>query len=841
MALDETKEKIAEEYGYNYKPSEDPNAASYKRFYSPYSYLEIQNNLFTDSPDYAKEIFPMGESDPVKLYDRIRADIKGDVSRLGEFNFLESVYGKGNVLNTYDDETFLVREGKGYGWVGVDPDEGIFNLSQIPEMSGEIITMAPAAFTMNPWIAGLLGIAGEGTKQIISSNIPGEEEVSLDERGEKLLLEGATSGVGQKVANGVIQFFNKLGVRNFITKNALKTLRSDDAFSKEFYKRGLELEKLIGPLTLAEKTGENTLRGIEDFLRTYYLTRGVSGELKSSQLNAAKNAIDKFLKQLSNASTDPIAIRKGTLGTNITKAYKNIFESLVETRRANADTNLAKLYNVVDEAGKPILDASGKAINIDPKLPVIDLTSVNKVFNDMMAEAKDYGDDTLYKALEKQVNILNDKAIGGKVPISFFQSKLHEFGAASAGTGSAFKDLDKAFQKLPAKRIFGALNKALDETISLLDEGKGFVKGDAIIDAQLAKNLKEFRTMYAADSEMIDALENSFVKDFIDPAGTKSSEAVFKRFQKLSPDELTYAFQLLDDAQKPELINQIKRGMIEDVFAQSKKVIEDLTMDTAKLSDGEIMKKLFDPLDFIKRLEASVGEENLKIMFKPGELDQIKNVVEYIQRVNFQNVSTKANVFDVVVSFLNPKQLLARSIGLTKMADILLSKNGRENLIKTIEALESGQAMSKLPKKTLGAIIDLTLDLNNQPYDYLGEYLNDKDVGALLPDQKEYEVFLDETKRKAERDELVIDPAARFPQVTPDNTYMQQSPTSIPNVPRGQGNVLTPIGDQASISGKINPQTLASLESVGMPLFQAKEGGLASLDMKKFKKPQVVA
>jgi hypothetical protein len=42
-------------------------------------------------------------------------------------------------------------------------------------------------------------------------------------------------------------------------------------------------------------------------------------------------------------------------------------------------------------------------------------------------------------------------------------------------------------------------------------------------------------------------------------------------------------------------------------------------------------------------------------------------------------------------------------------------------------------------------------------------------------------------------------------------------------------------------SQTINPNTLASLDAVGLPFFQAKEGGLASVDFKKFKKPQVVS
>ena len=36
----------------------------------------------------------------------------------------------------------------------------------------------------------------------------------------------------------------------------------------------------------------------------------------------------------------------------------------------------------------------------------------------------------------------------------------------------------------------------------------------------------------------------------------------------------------------------------------------------------------------------------------------------------------------------------------------------------------------------------------------------------------------------------------------------------------------------------INPNTLASLDAVGLPFFQAKDGGLASVDFKKFKKPR---
>jgi hypothetical protein len=75
----------------------------------------------------------------------------------------------------------------------------------------------------------------------------------------------------------------------------------------------------------------------------------------------------------------------------------------------------------------------------------------------------------------------------------------------------------------------------------------------------------------------------------------------------------------------------------------------------------------------------------------------------------------------------------------------------------------------------------------------------------------------------------------------------------VPVVERGSEEIpsIQPINipqvDFASLGGgqgggATNPQTMAGLESVGLPLFQAAEGGIVDLyESKKFKKPQVVA
>ena len=89
-------------------------------------------------------------------------------------------------------------------------------------------------------------------------------------------------------------------------------------------------------------------------------------------------------------------------------------------------------------------------------------------------------------------------------------------------------------------------------------------------------------------------------------------------------------------------------------------------------------------------------------------------------------------------------------------------------------------------------------------------------------------------------------------QMLNDVETINSAPKAEDQVSRGQGNIpfinpieipqvnLASLGAQGG--GATNPQTMASLQSVGLPLFQAAEGGIVDLyESKKFKKPQVVA
>ncbi len=104
--------------------------------------------------------------------------------------------------------------------------------------------------------------------------------------------------------------------------------------------------------------------------------------------------------------------------------------------------------------------------------------------------------------------------------------------------------------------------------------------------------------------------------------------------------------------------------------------------------------------------------------------------------------------------------------------------------------------------------------------------------------QGDSNIFLDELNNLEESTEDAL------PSTTPPSggtvTFTE------PQVQRGDTgtNIIEPLSvpqlNLASISGPTNQRTLAGLESVGLPFFSAKDGGIVDV-YKKFKRPQVVA
>ncbi len=784
----------------------------------PMNFIKLQDLLFEDELQRAK-LFPEGKSDQVSLFDRIRADLKGDVSPVGESNFLKEIFGEDNVI-ARNDGNFFIREAPGKTYVELNP-EG-FQMKDVAELSGEAVVIGPTMFTANPWLAGLYAIGGGTALQGIAETIPGETEVEAGDRLKKIAAEGVFGAGGQFGANVVIDFFSRFGVKNFIVNKALKALEKRGEKGKQFFERGEELQQNIGKLTFGEISGDAGLKSIEDFLRSYYLTRGATMDLADEQLNAAKNAILKFIQTSYNAANDPMAKRTGvSLGADIQKSFQSVLGSFIELRSSNA----AKLYGKT----KFITDATGKQVNISG-LPTIKVTEINKTLDEMKETAKLNQDDTLYKSLIKWQDNLNKKSRNGLIPYEVFNRQMSIFGKAAYGKGSAFKNLETAAQRQPAKELYGAYNRALNDTIDSFDKGLKIGGVDDAINAEVGSNLKIARDQYKADSELIDQLENSFIRDFIAPGASKTKAAVVSRFQNLQPEEIDYAFKLLKSTGNDDVIQDIKKSFVSDVFEDSLSAIKDLDLNQMSTAEvGRVIKKVFEPNKFLDNLTQKVGDDRLSVLFSEKELARLADITEYIQRVNFNNVKPKAAVLDIIISFINPKQALIRVAGLKKMTNLMFDPKGIDALKAALKALESDKPLNEVYRNIGGNLLNFYMLAETEPTDYLQKYL---DVAGQYYNLQQPSVQQKIQKSAIER----FSPEYKEEQ---EQTLKDLQSFNIPSpqVSRGQGvDVIPPL------SSPINPQTVASLESIGMPLFNAAEGGIVDLyESKKFKKPQVVA
>lgn len=821
-------------------------------YFKPYvsdadNFLSIIAQLEQQDPN----LFPKGKTNRVKFKDRLIADLKEGVSKAGEINYVKSIYGNENAFSDKDGN-IIFRDGPGYSWEAYNPEFTGTNIEEMflqpIEMASETIQFGPAMLTSNPITASLAMAGGDAALQYISSLFPGEENLDNEERAFRIVSNAVLGGSTQWAANGFLNWITSVNpIKNFATKNIVKTIKGEKGSeARAFYEEGLRLQEKIGTLSLAELSGDKFLRQIEDFLRGYYLTRGQGADLAFEQIEATAKSIQNMMKQLYGKQGG------APLGNKITNAYNDILENLILQRKDNANIGFGNLTKLTDKKTGRVVDFG--------EIPLINTTNFIAKLDELIKQykPKGTGDNSMYQALiDAKASIVDDTAGEGVLTALEFQNLISQYSAAAAGTGSVFKDLAAASQKRPARELLDALNNDLTQTVESSLMGNVQLKEmSETIQSAIANNLIKVRDKYKTDSDLIKLLEDSFLSSFIQ-TGKKSAEDIVAQFGKLSATELDDALKFLKDNGYDDVIQQMKATIIEDAFIKGLRPIEDLTLEAEKLAkatktgargpftkatgpdiatqsnkfDPIVFKDILDPVKFMQNLTKSLRgtaggtKSKAEVLFSKEELSEIQDVLEYIRRANFSRVSPKASMLDIVLGFVNIPGLVARAGGMNYLSKLLLTNQGRQGLENFI-AIQTGEKQLKdLTKAAAGDVLffmEAMMDYQTDIATYGAEY--GKKAKGL------YEKYLE--------GEEVSSPA--IPKVTAPETEfldLQSFNMPSPNVNRGQGADVIP-----PIAGPINPQTVASLESVGLPLFNAAEGGIVDLyESKKFKKPQVVA
>jgi len=762
---------------------------------SPQALFDFQQKILKEDPNYF-----LGITDPASLFERYKADIKELVGgSKAEENFLKEIYGEKNVTRA-GDGTLLFREAEGYTVAPFNPS-GI-DVGDIAELGGEATVALPTLGTSNPWVAAILGAGMMAEVQQYAESLPGEMDISDEEKAAQIAAEAVFGGTSQWGANKFMDFMFKANpLKNFLTNRTVKIISGKDKPGGVAYvQRGRELQEKMGEMSLGEITGDSTLQSIEGWLRSYYLTQDIAKDMTDRQVTAAAKNIQKMMATIKKG------MDAGTpLGDDLVSAYESVLDGFINARKSNAADNFGKIGEVLDDFGKPI--------NLR-EFPVIKTDNLVKSLEDLIKETKPgrgKTDDRLYQNLITVLDQVKEMAPKGLMTVDDFQSLMTSYGGASKGSGSVFKDLETALQRRPSSIISKALADDLDATVL-----------DKSMDRDVAIALKKARDVYKADSELIDKFEKSFLGDFIDIKKGVSTEDIVTKMQKLDPSEINVAMKVLEK-RYPELVDRVKASFFEKALERSMAPVTKMNIDQTTF--GTAVKTIFDPDKFIKNLYEILPEDKIKVLFKdPKELQEVKDTLEYIQRVDFSNVSTRGGLFDFVLGFMSPTRLAVRAFGVRKMAQMLFDPKGRAGLENYINIQTGVKKISDLKKNQLGSVLyflESFSGYNQDLADYISEFENKKTSEEDL-----YQEFLLDTKPED------VKPGARFPSTSP-----KKSNYSPMNVPRGQGFDVVP-----PISGPINPQTVASLESVGLPLFNAAEGGIVDLyESKKFKRPQVVA
>ena len=795
------------------------------------------------------------ETPDPSFMERLGAGIK--LNDLGKETFLENFYGKENVFKDENDQMHI-RKGPGYAFrpfdlkqwqkdlkslsLGEEVSEAV---KDVADVGGFMIEAIPAmfvgAFTADPYAAAGAAAAGNSLRQVISATLPGDEGMDAIDRMAEIGLASTFGFGGQKITNWVVDLGSKiLSPRDFLysfaSRNYIKSMMSDKELAKLPVKERefllnlrneiLESERLqkeVGEMTMGEITSDDLLLKIEGLLKSYYLSKDIATPLNDKQLTSVKNKLVKLMEQtiMADKKVQPI------LGEQLQKAYQDVLDELINIRQGKANDAFGEFTK------KTIVNPDGSTTIMDNStVPVIRTGNLLKQIKNLIDEYKggammdDAYLDGLYGLQDKIAKIGKFDEGTGEYLLTAKQANqfIQDFSNASKGSGKLLKDVDTMQTKRPSRLMLNAMMEDLDNTAS-----KAFIKSQPF-DASMVEAIKKARNVYKDESFLINYFQDSFLKQFVDPVAGTSGEKMATRFAKLDPSQFKIAIGFLKK-ENPSLLQNVKQDIIETAIEQSS-YIPKIKTAPGQASDelieegGLNILKRIDPEKFKNELDKLLPGDKAKALFNEKELAEINDLLTYIGKVNFADVERSGVSLDVAVGFQNVKGLLARLLGFRWVAKTMLSEEGRLGMKTFIDVAIKNKKLNTATKGELQALNNFLLNLYGAQEGAYEIYQRERE--KILPKGGEYE---QKGKERGPAIPRLQAPETEFPY------DLQSFNMPSPKVNRGQGADVVP-----PIAGPINPQTVASLESVGLPLFNAAEGGIVDLyESKKFKKPQVVA
>ena len=532
--------------------------------------------------------------------------------------------------------------------------------------------------------------------------------------------------------------------------------------------------------------------------------------------NFFKNLIDgKVLRQFRNLPTND----EGIIESYETLVKSGFFENSGLSRAEGAglkdlvETIRRYQINVKNNGGKVSYETI-RNFNDDISGLFKDLTEGDKVFKDgfskLLAQFRGANDDILLN--------INETLIKDGIPEELLESILKDHNNANVFT-AAFKKLYES----PTGNIFGRYEKNLFKPGFIQEKQSRDQLLKSLLSIKSPEMLKDLQKLIGPNQMKI--FINEYLSGAFARAASDTSKDLLGRTKQLAFEPNKLAKELgFDIRGKDEFVDEIFK-----IAGVNKQQIKDLITSGAFLEGI----KIGNPSSFLQRRFQLTGMNNILGSvfaaggaYKGGEMafneddgiftKGLKGLIGlWAMRYGIGKVFANPKLAGKIADVYNPKQTLKFN---TKV-DIV-----RE--LFNIHHNEDPGSIAETVKMFEGVYDDMRDTLNEQELDEVLDLLNDLKVKENIFEKGE---MLEEDLQESEdvRNEIIEEEVSNINVPVPNNNFDMASVVSgIPDpIPTDQAN--------------LDPALVAKLESVGLPLFTAKHGGIASLIGNKKPQPMV--
>jgi hypothetical protein len=551
-------------------------------------------------------------SEGADIFTRAGASFKSDPKE--RLSYVKARLGAENVATTPQGEIVWRKPGdkkwRAFDEAGLSLADVADFVGDVPEIAGATLgalaggaggSVAGPGGTVVGSVAGAAkgGALGNVAKQAISALLPGEESLRPVDRVKDVALSAAFSAGGQKLGN-------------MLAKALSPSVRAA-APASQYAEEGERLARTVGgDLTAGQRTGSQTLRVTEDYLRRNPAAATIMSTFEvEKQIKPIKAYLDRTLEKMA-ATEVPDAALGETFRSTFDRGAKLLTEQVLEQgsrdfsflTRAVGDTPIFEPRNFLGEL-RMLAQRLG-----DPTQPPAMRTFAGKA-----AE--------LLEHYGKQV-------ADGRYTATQMQNLLKQFGKAGYGRGTMtiIEGLEKSDQTRIARDLFQALTKDLDLAASATTTMPLPAGASA---TNVAKMLKQARNNYAQNMKAVDELGMSVIgKRLGKLKGDYGPERIAEWASKLRPSEMSATMDILE-TMRPGIRGETARNMIEKAMIEA--------AEAARTSGtGPAMSPL-SPDVLLKHLPS---EDTLKAILGPNSpsLKDMAEVMGYLGRVVERSTSS---------------------------------------------------------------------------------------------------------------------------------------------------------------------------------------------------------